>query len=101
MRVAIGLAALALAVAALDGYAAVRWPAIDMGGVVAKMMLLALALIELAPAVGFAALAGWAKRRQQLGRRDKLVFMGVTAVLAPISAVGAWVAIEVLAKWGF
>ena len=93
------LAILGLAVSLLDAYAALRWPAIDMGGVVAKMMLFALAIIELGPPIGFTALAIWARSRQ-LSRRDKLIFVCVTLILLPISTFGAWVALEVLAQWG-
>lgn len=93
------LAILGLAVVLLDAYAALRWPAIDMGGVVAKMMLFALAVIELGPAIGFTGLALWARSRQ-LSRRDKMIFVCVTPILLPISAFGAWVALEVLAQWG-
>jgi hypothetical protein len=100
MKAAVGMAVLALGVAALDGYAALLWPATDMGGIVAKLMLLGLAVVELGPAIGFAALAGWAKARQKLGRRDTIVFAGVTALLLPISAIGMWIGVEVLAKWG-
>jgi len=93
-------AILGLAVVLLDVHAGVRWPAIGMGGLVAKMMLFALAVIELGPAIGFTGLAIWARSRGELSRRDKLIFVCVTMILLPISAFGAWVGIEVLAQWG-
>ncbi len=98
-RGAVVLAILGLAVVLLDAYAAVRWPTVDMGGVVAKMMLFALAVIELGPPIGFTGLAVWASSRQ-LSRRDKLIFVCVTLILLPISAFGGWVGLEVLAQWG-
>ena len=60
----------------------------------------AVAVTQLGPIVGFAGLAVWAKSRQRLDRRERRVFLGMSAVLVPICVLGLWVGAAVLAKWG-
>jgi hypothetical protein len=100
-RAASAMACFSLLVVALDGYAAMRHPATDMGGVIARVMLFALAALELLPAAGFTALALWTRSQRGRRRRTRRVFGAITLGLAPISAFGAWIGISELVQWGF
>jgi hypothetical protein len=99
-KVAGAMAALSLLVALTGLYALARAPAPpDMGGVIGRMFVLAAAAIQIVPLAGFTALALWL-RSEPRGRWPLRLFYAWMAVSTPILAVGTYVGIGALIRWG-
>ncbi|MBX3221874.1 MAG: hypothetical protein KF795_15255 [Labilithrix sp.] len=90
------MAAVSGLVAGIDLLAAVRYPAPDMGGVIAKMMIFAIALLQLVPLTGFLVLAA----KLRAGSGGQVPFWIWAVISAPILLLGAVVGIMTLSHWG-
>ena len=91
------MAATSLWVAILDLVAMVKWPVHDTPGIVARMLILAVAAAQFLPVVGYAGIA-LALRTSPEDRGSKVAFWIWTAIALPILLIGIWVGVGVICR---